>query len=281
MNRGRFARRTVQHIASGQSDTRLDQVVMEEPLEIRLVFPGTAPLSIAVTMRTPGNDFELAAGFLFTEGIIPTPDMIRSITYCRDPQRDRQQQYNIVNVDLHPGVQLDLEPLQRNFYTSSSCGICGKASMEAIRVKGVKPVGEGMTVDPRVIVGLGETLRQEQKVFDKTGGLHAAGWFDSRGNLMALREDVGRHNAVDKLLGFTFLEKKIPLSDSILMVSGRTSFEILQKAAVAGIPVVTAVSAPSSLACETAESFGITLIGFARENRFNIYTGKQRIRDRS
>ncbi|PTX58879.1 FdhD protein [Melghirimyces profundicolus] len=276
--RSRTAKRRVRHV-EGKRERRIrDSLAVEEPMEIRLVFPSLPePVPVAVTMRTPGNDFELAAGFLFTEGILTEKDAIHTITYCRDPEVDGDQQYNIVNVNLRSGFTPDLKRLQRNFYTSSSCGVCGKASLEAIRVRGVEPVKGDFTLPGSVISRFGHALRREQAVFEKTGGLHAAGWFDRTGGLVALREDVGRHNAVDKLLGHAFLTGKTPLSQGVLMVSGRTSFEIMQKAAVAGVPVVTAVSAPSSLACEVAEEFGMTLIGFAREERFNIYTGGSRI----
>ncbi|MDA8354405.1 MAG: formate dehydrogenase accessory sulfurtransferase FdhD [Firmicutes bacterium] len=276
--RSRASKRPVQQVKGDSARRIRDSLAVEEPLEIRLVFPHLPdPVPVAVTMRTPGDDFELAAGFLFTEGILSSAEDIHTITYCRDPKVDGDQQYNIVNVNLRPGVTLDQKQLQRNFYTSSSCGVCGKASLEAIHVKGVQPVSGTFQIGASVIHQLGDRLRQEQMIFEKTGGLHAAGWFDSAGNLLALREDVGRHNAVDKLLGHAFLSRKIPLSQSILMVSGRSSFEIMQKAAVAGVPMVTAVSAPSSLACDVAREFGITLVGFARGEQFNIYTGGHRI----
>ncbi|MFD1427083.1 FdhD protein [Kroppenstedtia sanguinis] len=278
-SRSRAAKGWVQQV-EGESARRVrDTVTAEEPMEIRLVFPQIAePVPISVTMRTPGNDFDLASGFLVTEGILDSKDSIQSITYCRDPETDGAQRYNIVNVNLRPGISVELERLRRNFYTSSSCGVCGKASLEAIEVRGVKPVQGDFTLPASLIPQLGETLRREQEIFEKTGGLHAAGWFDPTGHLIALREDVGRHNAVDKLIGHLFLNQGLPLTEGILMVSGRTSFEIMQKAAVAGIPVVTAVSAPSSLAVDVAKQFGITLIGFARGERFNIYTGGKRIR---
>ncbi|WP_188432616.1 formate dehydrogenase accessory sulfurtransferase FdhD [Kroppenstedtia guangzhouensis] len=278
-SRSRAAKGWVQQVEGGSTRRVRDVLTVEEPMEIRLHFPQIPePVPVSVTMRTPGNDFDLAAGFLVTEGILDSKDSIHSITYCRDPETDGAQRYNIVNVNLRPGVSVELERLRRNFYTSSSCGVCGKASLEAIQVRGVKPVQGDFTLPASLIPRLGEALRQKQEIFEKTGGLHAAGWFDEEGNLITLREDVGRHNAVDKLIGHLFLHDGLPLTEGILMVSGRTSFEIMQKAAVAGIPVVTAVSAPSSLACEVAKKFGITLIGFARGERFNIYTGGKRIR---
>ncbi|MBO2533733.1 FdhD protein [Planifilum fulgidum] len=277
--RSKASRLRVQAVKGDSFRYRQDALVVEEPMEIRLVFPqAKEPIPISVTMRTPGNDFELAAGFLFTEGIVKTPEAIHRITYCTDPDADGEQRYNIVNVYLRPETPFDLSQLRRHFYTSSSCGICGKASLEAIRVRNVPKIRAEWSVPASVIHGMGERLRAEQDVFEKTGGLHAAGWFSPEGELLAVREDVGRHNAVDKLLGYAFLERKCPLSDGILMVSGRASFEIMQKAAVAGVPMVVAVSAPSSLAREVAREFGITLIGFARDNRFNIYAGTERIR---
>ncbi len=277
--RSRASRLRVQSVKGDTFRYRQDALAVEEPMEIRLVFPRMEdPVSISVTMRTPGNDFELAAGFLFTEGILKTPEAIHRITYCTDPEVDGEQRYNIVNVFLRSETDFDPAQLKRHFYTTSSCGVCGKASLEAIRVRNVPKIRADWTVPASVIHGMGERLRAEQDVFEKTGGLHAAGWFTPGGELLAIREDVGRHNAVDKLVGYAFLERKCPLSDGILMVSGRASFEIMQKAAVAGVPMVVAVSAPSSLARDVAREFGITLIGFARDNRFNIYAGMERIR---
>jgi len=227
---------------------------------------------ITTTMRTPGHDFELAAGFLFTEGIVSAGTDVRSVRYCDVPREE--QQYNVVTVDLRRPC--DPELLQRNFYTTSSCGVCGKASLDSISVR-CAPVAEGPEVAEAVVVALPDRLREAQRVFDRTGGLHAAGLFDTAGTLLELREDVGRHNAVDKLVGSQLLAGRLPLSDRVMMVSGRTSFEIVQKAATAGIPVVCAVSAPSSLAIDAARSFGITLIGFLRGTRFNVYTRPDRV----
>ena len=255
-------------------------LAVEEPLEIRLYPPGDAPyVRVSVTMRTPGHDFDLAAGFLYTEGILRASDHVRAISYCTDRDLDGEQRYNIVNVFARPGASLDLAQLQRNFYTTSSCGVCGKASIEAIHVRGICPVADdGFAVGADVFTPLGERLRESQRVFEKTGGLHAAGLFDDQGRLQLLREDVGRHNAVDKLIGDALLGDRLPLRRQILMVSGRASFEIVQKAAAAGVPIVAAVSAPSSLACEVADAFGITLVGFARGSRFSVYSGSSRIR---
>ena len=285
-------RRRVVQAREDSAQTRTDVLAVEEPLEIRVYPPadqrpatmkskpdGVPFNRISVTMRTPGHDFELAAGFLCTEGLLRTPDDVRAISYCTDPALDGAQQYNIVNVALRAGADYDAERLRRNFYTTSSCGICGKASIEAIHVRGIAPMADdGFTVDDETLGRLGDTLRDAQTLFAKTGGLHAAGLFDRGGGLLALREDVGRHNAVDKLVGHAFLARRLPLRDHIIMVSGRASFEIVQKAAAAGIPVIAAVSAPSSLACDAAEAFGMTLLGFVRGPRFTVYTGAQRVR---
>jgi FdhD protein len=275
-------RRRVLQARGDAVQPRTDAVAVEEPLEIRLYSPDGGPFTrIAVTMRTPGHDFELAAGFLRTEGLLRDPDEVRAISYCTDPSLDGAQQYNIVNVALRAGTPYDPEPLRRNFYTTSSCGICGKASIDAIHVRGIDLVtGDGFTVEDETLAGLGEALRGAQTIFAKTGGLHAAGLFDRGGRLLTLREDVGRHNAVDKLVGQAFLARQLPLRDRLLMVSGRASFEIVQKAAAAGVPVIAAVSAPSSLACEAAEAFRITLLGFVRGPQFTVYTGEQRVRFR-
>ncbi|HLW47670.1 MAG TPA: formate dehydrogenase accessory sulfurtransferase FdhD [bacterium] len=272
-------RRRVLRARDGAVHPRTDAVAVEEPLEIRLYPPSGGPFTrISVTMRTPGHDFELAAGFLRTERLLEEPDDVRAISYCTDPSLDGAQQYNIVNVALRAGVACDPERLRRNFYTTSSCGVCGKASIEAIRVGGIEPAGDGFVVDEDTLGGLGDALRAAQTIFSKTGGLHAAGLFDRAGRLLSLREDVGRHNAVDKLIGHAFLARQLPLRDRLLMVSGRASFEIVQKAAAAGLPVIAAVSAPSSLACETAEAFGMTLLGFVRGADFTVYTGEHRVR---
>jgi FdhD protein len=259
-----------------------DAVAVEEPLEIRLYPPdGGSFARVSVTMRTPGHDFELAVGFLRTEGLLQDPAEVRAISYCTDPSLDGAQQYNIVNVALRAGVVYDPERLRRNFYTTSSCGVCGKASIEAIHVRGIATMaGDDFIVDDDALAGLGETLRGAQTIFAKTGGLHAAGLFDRAGRLLTLREDVGRHNAVDKLIGHAFLARQLPLRGRLLMVSGRASFEIVQKAAAAGVPVIAAVSAPSSLACDAAEAFGMTLLGFVRGPQFTVYTGEHRVRIR-
>ena len=261
----------------GSARERADVLATEEPLEIRVSIAGRGK-TIAVTMRTPGADFELAVGFLFGEGVISHHDQIVSISYCRDDDLPPEQLYNIVIVELDPTSEPDLRSLDRHFYTSSACGVCGKASLESIALRGVTPLTPGPTVSPGVIAGLGDTLRSGQGVFDSTGGLHAAGLFAADGELVAVREDVGRHNAVDKLVGWALLERRLPLDDHIVMVSGRSSFEILQKCLAARVPVLCSVSAPSSLAVDVAVGFGMTLVGFLREERFNVYAGAERIR---
>jgi FdhD protein len=256
----------------GIRSERTDTLAAEEPLEIRVQGPGQEQRSVAVTMRTPGGDFELAVGFLFTEGLIVPADVSR-VAYC-DTLPGEDQHYNVVSVTLQR--PFDFEALKRNFYATSSCGVCGKAALDDIEVR-CAPVGEGPTVSTEVLLGLPDALRKAQKVFARTGGLHAAGLFDMEGRLVSAREDVGRHNAVDKVIGEQVLAGRPPLADNVLQVSGRLSFEIVQKAAVAGIPIVSAVSAPSSLAVEAGERFGMTLVGFVRDGRLNVYTRPERI----
>ena len=251
---------------------RTDWLAVEEPLEIRVRGEGQKPLSVAVTMRTPGEDVELALGFLYTEGLIKERGEVISAGACASARGGGA--CNVVLVRTRGAF--DGSSLKRNFFATSSCGVCGKATLEQVAVR-CEPVGAGPLVGRTVIIGLPEALRGAQRVFERTGGLHAAGLFDAEGRLLAVREDVGRHNAVDKLVGRAFLAGELPLSGSILMVSGRTSFEILQKAAVAGAPIVCAVSAPSSLAVSVAERLGITLVGFLRGQGFNVYTHASRI----
>jgi FdhD protein len=251
---------------------RIDWIVVEEPLEIRAGGPGQEPISLAVTMRTPGDDRELAVGFLYTEGLLWSPGDVSSV---RVPSSNRGGgSCNVVQIVL--ARPFDSAKLRRNFFATSSCGICGKASLDQIAVR-CPPVGPGPVIGRSILVGLPGALRAAQAIFDRTGGLHAAGLFDAGGRLLALREDVGRHNAVDKLVGRAFLDGEVPLAGRILLVSGRTSFEILQKAAVASVPIVCAVSAPSSLAVSVADRLGITLVGFLRGSSFNIYTHAERI----
>jgi FdhD protein len=256
---------------------RPDELATEEPLEIRLV-AGASRRTVAITMRTPGADFELAAGFLLGEGVIAGRDDIRRISHCADPDVDAAQHYNIVNVDLRGRDLPDLPQLERHFSTTSACGVCGKATLEALELRGCRAAPLGPELDPEVIHGLPDALRAGQRLFSSTGGLHAAGLFAADGTLLALREDVGRHNAVDKAVGWALLEGRVPLHGHVLMVSGRSSYEIVQKAIVAGLPVVCAVSAPSSLAVSLAREFGVTLVGFLRDRRFNLYAGDERIR---
>jgi FdhD protein len=264
-------RLTAVDIGDGRRRTA-DALATEEPMEIRVDAPGMEQRAVAVTMRTPGNDFELAAGFLHTEGLIAATGDVSGIRYCDVPRAE--QQYNVVTVALTRPFDAGL--VQRNFYATSSCGVCGKASLDSIAVR-CAPVAEGPALAEAVVVDLPDRLRGAQRVFDRTGGLHAAGLFDTAGTLLELREDVGRHNAVDKLVGHALLAGELPLSERVLMVSGRLSFEIVQKAAVAGIPIVCAVSAPSSLAVDAGRRFGMTLVGFLRGSRFNIYTHAERI----
>jgi FdhD protein len=259
---------------------RGDYLATEEPLEIRVVAGGQRQ-TVAVTMRTPGNDFELAAGFLFCEGVLSHPSEVRRISYCVDRDVDPEQRYNIVNVELRAPRLPDLESLERHFFTSSACGVCGKASLESLRLRGCAlPTQSGveeLRLTSELICSLPDRLRAAQAVFASTGGLHAAVLFDRSGELLVLREDVGRHNAVDKLVGWSFLQGKLPLSERILLVSGRSSYEIMQKALAAGVPVVCSVSAPSNLAVSLAEEFGMTLVGFIRGDRFNVYAGSERM----
>lgn len=269
----------IRRLRQGVTQDVEDVVATEEPLEIRVVWweEGTQrTASVAVTMRTPRHDYELAAGFLHSEGIIRGFDAIERISHCQD--EGVEQKYNIVNVYLKPGFAFDPKLLNRNFYATSSCGVCGKASLEALEIRGCPalPTGE-LKVSKDVVSSLPDALRKEQRVFDRTGGLHAAGLFDAQGRLQCLREDVGRHNAVDKLVGWAMLGKRLPLNNSVLVVSGRTSYEIMQKALSAGIPFVVAVGAPSSLAVDMARRFGMTLVGFARGDGFNVYTGLERL----
>lgn len=255
------------------SEYESDTLAVEEPLEIRIGFYEKGKFShkaISITMRTPDADAELAAGFLFTEGILESKNQIKSIKHCGKFPNNQ----NTIRVDLTDNVEIDFQKLARNFYTTSSCGVCGKSSLEALQIAGAKPIlqNNSANISAEIIHELPEKLRQSQAVFDETGGLHAAALFDFSGNLIDVKEDVGRHNAVDKLIGKQFLDDKLPLSDKILFLSGRASFELVQKAVMAQIPVICAVGAPSSLAVEAAKKFNVILLGFVREQRFNIYT---------
>lgn len=263
-------------VDDGRARPAYDRLATEEPLEIRLR-AGDRTRSVAITMRTPGNDFELAAGFLHNEGVISGPASITGITYCVDPDVDAAQRYNIVNVDLAAADFPLLDTLERHFTMTSACGVCGKAQLDALRDRGIEPLASSLRLTPELICSLPERLRAAQRVFATTGGLHAAAAFAPDGTAIAVREDVGRHNALDKLVGWAFLQRRLPLRDTLLLVSGRASYELVQKAVAAGIPIVCAVSAPSSLAVETARAFGVTLVGFVRGSRFNVYAGGERI----
>ncbi len=261
-----------------------DMLAVEEPLEIRLGFwldGRRTHKSISITMRTPGDDFELAAGFLFTEGIIHSYEQIERIHHC-GPTVGKGGSRNVELIELRSGVEIDFKRLERHFYTTSSCGVCGKTSIEALQTVACPALQIDYPVfTSRVIHALPEALREAQAIFEQTGGLHAAALFDIEGKIQDLREDVGRHNAVDKLVGAQLLKKRVPLHDWLMLVSGRASFELVQKALMAGIPVLAAVGAPSSLAVDLAANVGMTLLGFVRERRFNIYSGASRIREAS
>jgi len=266
-------RRPVLRIDGERATTRPDTLVVEEPLEVRV---GGAPVS--VTMRTPGDDFDLVAGFLVTEGVISDGGQLATMRYCAGSTAAGVNTYNVIDVALGYGAApLDLS-VQRNFYTTSSCGVCGKASIDAIRTRTSWPVADDpVRLHPEMLASLPDTLRAAQRVFDRTGGLHAAGLFTVAGELLCLREDVGRHNAVDKVVGWAAREGRLPLSGAVLLVSGRASFELAQKALMAGVPVLVSVSAPSSLAVELAEEAGMTLVGFLRGTSMNVYAGAHRL----
>ena len=268
------ARRRTIRIRDGHVSTRPDTLVAEEPLEIRL---NGKPL--AITMRTPGDDFALAAGFLVSEGVIAEGSDVQSIVYCAGATGDGVNTYNVVDVRLAPGVPVPDITLERNVYTTSSCGLCGKASLDAVRTTTRHPIADAppLRVGPALLAALPDRLRGAQRVFDRTGGLHAAALFSEGGELLDIREDVGRHNAVDKLVGRALTDGRLPLSRVILLVSGRASFELAQKAVMAGIPVLAAVSAPSSLAVDLAAETGLTLVGFLRGPAMNVYAGERRI----
>ncbi len=252
--------------AEGVSTTREDALAVEEPLEVRI--NGT---SFSVTMRTPGEDFDLVAGFLVSEGVIWEREQLAGLRYCAGTDDNGLQTFNVIDAQLSAGTAPPDPSLERHVYTTSSCGICGTASIDAVHKAAHFGHVESEPVDPEVIRALPDSLREQQKVFDRTGGVHAAGLFSRTGELLCLREDVGRHNAVDKVVGWALREGGLPLRGTVLQVSGRTSFELVQKAHMAGIPVLSSVSAPSSLAVEHAASAGMTLIGFNRDGRFTEY----------
>ncbi|WP_425865153.1 formate dehydrogenase accessory sulfurtransferase FdhD [Arthrobacter sp. TWP1-1] len=262
-------------IAGARRVVREEALAVEEPLEIRLGHE-----SFSVTMRTPGDDFDLVAGFLLSEGIIFEPEQLISLRFCAGEDENGRQTFNVVEAQLRPDVAMPLAAAQRHVTTSSACGICGTASIDAVQKSAhfdmAAPVDEPL-IGAAVLAVLPDTLREQQKLFEKTGGVHAAGLFAPDGELLILREDVGRHNAVDKVLGSAFREKQLPLSGAVLQVSGRASFELVQKAAMAGVPMLAAVSAPSSLAVELANTAGVTLVGFSRGNTMNVYTHLGRV----
>ena len=268
--------RVIEDTGGGRRDViRRDDVATEEPLEIRLA-AGTQRATVAVTMRTPGHDFELVAGYLLAEGVIAAADDLVRVDYCTDLDVTAEQQYNVVTATLSAHALPELATLDRHGYTASACGVCGKANIDALAVR-CPPVTVACTVAVETLFALPDRLRAEQSVFARTGGLHAAGLASADGQISVAREDVGRHNAVDKVLGHALMHGSVPAGPAVLMVSGRTSFEIVQKAVAAGVPIVAGVSAPSSLAVSLAEELGVTLIGFLRGRRANVYTRPERV----
>ena len=268
------ARRRVQHVTADDAVARPETLVVEEPLEIRV--NGKA---IAVTMRTPGSDIELAQGFLLTEGVIAHREDVLSVRYCKGLGPDNVNTYNVLDVTLAPGVEMPDVDVTRNFYTTSSCGVCGKASLDAVRLISKHcPGDDPSTVGAETLSAMPRQLRDAQKVFAATGGLHGAALFSADGTALCVREDIGRHNAVDKVLGWALEQDRIPLTGTVLLVSGRASFELTQKAVMAGIPVLAAVSAPSSLAVDLASQSGLTLVAFLRGDSMNVYTRPDRIK---
>ena len=271
--RGVTARRRAQHLTADRAVTRAETLVVEEPLEIRV-----NGVAVTVTMRTPGSDVELAQGFLLTEGVIVGREDVRTVRYCDGRGADGANTYNVLDVTLAPGVKPPGLDITRNFYTTSSCGVCCKASLDAVRmISRFTPGEDPATVAAATLKAMPGQLRGAQKVFASTGGLHAAALFGVDGTMLAVREDIGRHNAVDKVIGWATEHDRIPLSASVLLVSGRASFELTQKAVMAGIPVLAAVSAPSSLAVSLADESGLTLVAFLREDSMNVYTRPDRI----
>ncbi|MCE7011521.1 formate dehydrogenase accessory sulfurtransferase FdhD [Kibdelosporangium philippinense] len=268
-------RRSVVKLSPNGRRRRPDVLAAEEPLELRV-----NGKSLAVTMRTPGHDVELAHGFLLTEGVIGDKEDMSTARYCDSVDDQGRNTYNVLDLALAAGVPPPDTGVERNFYTTSSCGVCGKAALDAVRLKTRhSPAGDPIKVSPTVLTGLPDALREAQRVFDSTGGLHGAGLFRADGTMLVVREDVGRHNAVDKVMGWALLNDHIPLNGTVLMVSGRASFELVQKAAMAGVPMLAAVSAPSSLAVELADESGMTLVGFLRGDSMNVYTGIERLED--
>ncbi|HEX3283160.1 MAG TPA: formate dehydrogenase accessory sulfurtransferase FdhD [Mycobacterium sp.] len=268
------ARRRVSHVTVDEAITRPETLVVEEPLEIRV---NCKP--VTVTMRTPGSDVELAQGFLLTEGVIGHRDDVATVRYCKGTGIETLNTYNVLDVTLSPGVAMPQVDITRNFYTTSSCGVCGKASLDAVRtISRYSPGDDGSMVKSETLSAMPEQLRAQQKVFASTGGLHGAALFAADGTMLAVREDIGRHNAVDKVVGWAVEQNRIPLTRTVLLVSGRASFELTQKAVMAGIPVLAAVSAPSSLAVDLASQSGLTLVAFLRGESMNVYTRPDRIK---
>jgi FdhD protein len=267
------SRRRVSHLSATGATERVDTLVVEEPLEIRL-----DGIPLTVTMRTPGSDVELAQGFLLTEGVIAAREDVATVRYCQGAEQDSQNTYNILDVTLSPGVPAPAVDITRNFYATSSCGVCGKASLDAIElISQHSPGDDPSRVSAATLAAMPPQLRSAQKVFASTGGLHGAALFDLDGTMLAVREDVGRHNAVDKVIGWALESGRIPLHGTVLLVSGRASFELTQKAVMAGIPVLAAVSAPSSLAVDLAAQSGLTLVAFLRGDSMNVYSRADRI----
>jgi FdhD protein len=282
MTNERYSDKEIIRISAAGAQTSVDQLAVEEPLEIQIASgPEGARQwkTVAITMRTPGHDRELAAGFLIGEGLLRSLDQVEAV-HSLGPRDEERGWQNRVRVTLRPRVEFDLHRLERNFYTTSSCGVCGKTSLEALEMSSFAPLAAPTwQVDRETICGLPTRLREAQAMFERTGGLHAAGIFTREGHPLVVREDVGRHNAVDKVVGTLFLAARGRLSECILMVSGRASFELMQKAIAAGIPMLVAVGAPSSLAVDVAAKFGATLIGFTKATGFNIYAGAERVRE--
>lgn len=267
------ARRRVLRFRDGAMDSGPDTLAAEEPMEIRV-----NARALTITMRTPGDDFDLAVGFLVSEGVVRSAEDVLAVRYCAGRTGEGINTYNVVDVSLAPSVPGPDPSLERNFYTTSSCGLCGKASLDAVRTTATWSIAEDpLRISPATLAVLPDRLRDAQPVFDRTGGLHAAGLFSAEGELLHLAEDVGRHNAVDKVIGHALLAGSLPLRGHLLMVSGRASFELVQKAIMAGIPALAAVSAPSSLAVDLAEEHGLTLIGFLRGSSMNVYAGADRV----
>jgi FdhD protein len=272
-----MGRLTVPHsvlrLSAEHTSRQPDRLAVEEPMELRV-----AGRALAVTMRTPGHDIELAHGFLLTEGVIDSVRDIATARYCDSVDQHGRNTYNVLDVALSAGVAAPASGVDRNFYTTSSCGVCGKASLDAVRLRSrFSPAGDPSRISPQTLFALPEMLRSSQRLFESTGGLHAAGLFTAEGRLLVVREDVGRHNAVDKVFGWALLNDRVPARGCLLMVSGRASFELVQKAVMAGVPMLAAVSAPSSLAVELAAESGLTLVGFLRGTTMNVYAGAERI----